>query len=311
MSDIWEADDRGVARAAEILRAGGLVALPTETVYGLAGLASDARAVARIYETKARPTFNPLIAHAAGQEAAMQLVSLDRRGRRLAEAFWPGPLTLVAPRREGTDVADLASAGLPSLAVRVPSHPVFRAVLGACGAPLVAPSANRSGRVSPTTAAHVAAEFEGRVPVLDGGACRAGLESTIVSLTGGIPTILRPGPISQVQLEAVVGPVAAGQPDAAVTAPGMTRSHYAPDARVRLNAETARDDEVLLGFGGTPGAALDLSASGDLAEAAANLFAMMRALDGQAAGIAVAPIPEEGLGVAINDRLSRAAAPRG
>ena len=311
MSDIWQADDRGIARAAETLRAGGLVALPTETVYGLAALASEPRAVARIYEAKARPAFNPLIAHVGGVAGAARLARLDERALRLAEAFWPGPLTLVLPRRDGAGVADLASAGLTSLAVRAPAHPAFRAVLEACGAPLVAPSANRSGRVSPTTAAHVAAEFGDSIPILDGGPCRAGLESTIVSLTNETPTILRPGPIARAALEGIAGPLLVARPGEAVTAPGMTLSHYAPEARVRLNAEAAQEGEVLLGFGGTPGAALNLSASGDLAEAAANLFAMMRALDGQAAGIAVAPIPEEGLGVAINDRLSRAAAPRG
>jgi L-threonylcarbamoyladenylate synthase len=295
--------------AAAMLARGELCALPTETVYGLAAKASDGVAVARIYETKGRPSFNPLIVHCLDTEQAGSVIELDQCARGLAERFWPGPLTIVLPRRDDASVAELAGAGLPTLAVRVPAHPLMRAVLEELGEPIVAPSANRSGRLSPTTAAHVVEEFGGEVPVLDGGPCEAGVESTIVSLTKSRPTLLRPGAIPAEKIEAVLGhPLLA--PGGGIEAPGMMTSHYAPSASVRLNAIEAREGEVLLGFGGTPGAALDLSPCGDLAEAAANLFAYLRRLDGMGRPIAVAPVPQEGLGLAINDRLRRAAADR-
>ena len=308
MSIIWAADAAGTARAAGRLSAGGLVAIPTETVYGLAADARDGRAVARVFEAKGRPAFNPLIVHVADEAQAAEVAALDNCARKLIAAFWPGPLTLVLPLAEAAPVAALALAGLETVATRCPAHPVARAVLARLGRPLVAPSANRSGHVSPTTAAHVADDLPA-VPVLDGGPCEVGLESTIVSLSGSRPLLLRPGAVPAAEIERVLGhPVPPG--GGAVAAPGTMASHYAPGALVRLNAAEARPGEVLLGFGGTPGAALDLSPSGHLAEAAAALFGALRTLDGQAGTIAVAPIPDEGLGAAINDRLRRAAAPR-
>ncbi|MEM1379143.1 MAG: L-threonylcarbamoyladenylate synthase [Pseudomonadota bacterium] len=295
--------------AAALLRDGQVCALPTETVYGLAALASDGEAVARVYATKGRPQFNPLIVHCASLDEASAVVALDQCARRLAEMFWPGPLTIVLEKQEAASVADLAGAGLPTLAVRVPAHPLMREVIAEVGAPLVAPSANRSGRLSPTTAAHVIDEFGDAVPVLDGGPCSAGIESTIVSLAKSRPTLLRPGAIPAHKIEAVLGhPLA--EPGGGIEAPGMMTSHYAPSAMLRLNAPSAEPGEVLLGFGGTPGATLDLSVDGSLEEAAANLFGHLRTLDAYGKPIAVAPIPETGLGAAINDRLRRAAAPR-
>lgn len=295
--------------AAALLAGGGICGLPTETVYGLAALASDGEAVARIYEVKGRPSFNPLIVHCRDAEQARQVVAFDHCAERLAEAFWPGPLTLVLPKRDDAPVSGLASAGLDTLAVRVPAHPLVRGVIEALGSPVVAPSANRSGRLSPTTADDVLAEFAGAVPVLDGGPCEAGIESTIIGLAGSRPTLLRPGAIPASEIEACLGhPLQA--PGGGIEAPGMMTSHYAPDAALRLGAGEKRRGELLLGFGGTEGADLDLSAGGDLREAAANLFGFLRQLDRQGRPIAVAPIPEKGLGVAINDRLRRAAAPR-
>lgn len=296
------------------LRAGGLVGMPTETVYGLAARASDPSAVAAVFAVKGRPRFNPLIAHVASLPAAQALARFDERAQRLAAAFWPGPLTLVTPRRPEADVAELASAGLASIAVRVPAHPIAQALLDVFGEPLVAPSANRSGRISPTTAAHVEEEFGHDLPILDGGACPAGVESTIVGLADGRPAVLlRPGAIARAAIEAEIGPLENAIGGDAPQAPGQLESHYAPSARVRLNAE--RGDgvgEVLLGFGpARPGEVDTLSASGDLTEAAARLYAALRRLDAQKpAVIAVAPIPDFGLGEAINDRLRRAAAPR-
>ena len=308
MSGIWQADDAGIARAAARLREGGLVGMPTETVYGLAADADDARAVARVFAAKGRPAFNPLIVHVTDAAAASTVIGPDHCAGKLMAAFWPGPLTLVLPVRRGAPVADIALGGLDTVAVRVPAHPAALALLRAFGGPLVAPSANRSGRISPTRAAHVRAELPG-VPVLDGGPCPAGLESTIVSLASSTPRLLRPGALDAARVEAVLShPL--HRADGGVRAPGMMASHYAPAAAVRPDADAARDGEVLLGFGGTPGAALDLSEEGDLTEAAANLFDMLRRLDGRAAAIAVAPVPERGLGIAINDRLRRAAAPR-
>jgi L-threonylcarbamoyladenylate synthase len=305
--------------AATALAAGRLVAFPTETVYGLGASALDERAVARLYAAKRRPRFNPLIVHVADAAAAAALVAFDARAARLAAAFWPGPLTLVLPRRRDCPVSLLAGAGLDSLAVRVPAHPVALALLGAFGGPLVAPSANRSGRVSPTAAAHVAEDFadaEGVAAVamiLDGGPCRVGVESTVLDLTGAAPRLLRPGGLAAERLEAVIGRLAAAEPGAAPRAPGQLASHYAPRLPVRLEAAAAAPGEALLGFGpAAPPGVANLSPAGDLAEAAANLFAMLRRLDRPGfTGIAVMPVPETGLGIAINDRLRRAAAPRG
>ena len=303
--------ETGYARAAEILRAGGLVAFPTETVYGLGADARDDRAVARIYEAKARPDFNPLIVHVADLAAARALVAWSDAAEALAAAFWPGPLTLVLPRREGAQVSRLVSAGLDTLAVRMPAHPTARALLGAFGGPVAAPSANRSGQISPTRAAHVADGMAGRVEaILDGGRCPVGLESTILGLVGK-PTLLRPGGITSGEIAAVLGhPVLERRDTETISAPGQLTSHYAPEARVRLNAVEFLPGEARLGFGEVA-CDLNLSPMGDLVEAAANLFEYLHRLDtGGRATIAVSPIPHEGLGVAINDRLSRAAAPR-
>lgn len=302
-----------VARAAEILRAGGLVVLPTETVYGLGADATNARAVARIYEAKGRPHFNPLIAHVLGLAEAAQHAVLPPRARALAEAFWPGPFTIVARRRADSSVAELACAGLETIALRAPSHPMARELLAAFGGPIVAPSANRSGHVSATTAQHAADDLGDRVDlVLDGGACEIGLESTIVAVADdGAVTLLRPGAISRAEIEGVVGPIAAAH-GGAIQAPGMMESHYAPRARMRLDADAPRDGEAYLAFGApAPTGGATLSTSGDLVEAAANLYAALRALDSTGAEvIAVAKIPAHGLGEAIRDRLARAAAPR-
>ncbi len=310
-------DAAEVEAAAALLRGGALVAFPTETVYGLGADATQDMAVARIFEAKGRPRFNPLIAHFASAEAAEAEVVFDARARALAARFWPGPLTLVLPRRAASRVALLCSAGLDTQAVRVPDHPVALALLEAVGRPLAAPSANPSGRVSPTTAAHVVEGLGGRVAqVLDGGPCRVGLESTVVDLSEASPRLLRPGAISRAALEEALGvEVARSAAGAALKGPGMLESHYAPRLPVRLNAATARPGEAFLAFGApAPAGAVraeQLSAAGELTEAAARLFAALRRLDvAEAVGIAVAPIPEEGLGEAINDRLRRAAAPR-
>lgn len=309
MTNIWKTNPSGIARAAERLREGGLVAVPTETVYGLAARAADASAVAQIFETKQRPSFNPLIVHCENEGAAETVARFDHCARKLAAKFWPGPLTLVLPRAAEAEVADLVTAGLDTVAVRVPQHPVAQALLGALGEPFVAPSANRSGRISPTTASHVVDEFGPAIPVLDGGPCAEGLESTIVSLVNSRPTLLRPGAVLPRDIEAVLGhPLQA--PGGGIEAPGMMTSHYAPAVPLRLNAEAPRAGEQFLGFGALGASDATLSASGDLREAAANLFALLRALDANGKPIAVASIPQEGLGVAINDRLARAAAPR-
>lgn len=313
---LWPADQ--FAEAAACLAAGGLVAFPTETVYGLGALAGEPAAVARVFAAKGRPAFNPLIAHVPDAAAALRLADLPPEGERLAAAFWPGPLTLVAPRRPGADVCDLAAAGLATVAVRVPAHPLARALLAAVGRPVAAPSANPSGRLSPTTAAHVLEGLAGRIDgVLDGGPCEVGVESTILGWEEGAPVLLRPGGVAVEALEAALGR-AVGRPRGdAVSAPGMLASHYAPGARLRLDAAAPAPGEAWLGFGPDPqgltAAALNLSPAGDATEAAANLFAHLRALDaalGGAGVIAVAPIPASGLGAAIRDRLARAAAPR-
>lgn len=313
---ILPATDDAIAEAGRLLAAGRLVAVPTETVYGLAADATKGAAVAAIFAAKDRPRFNPLIAHVATVGAAHAVARLDERAECLAEALWPGPLTLVLPRATGSPIADLATAGLDTVAVRLPAHPVARAIIAAAGRPIAAPSANRSGRVSPTRAADVAAELGARVAlIVDAGSCAVGLESTIVDLSGPTARLLRAGGTDRAAIEILIGPLAGKEASQGITAPGMMASHYAPSLPVRLDAGTAAPDEALLAFGPAvpPGAAesLNLSARGDLNEAAANLFAMLRALDRPAfSAIAVMPVPEWGLGEAINDRLRRAAAPR-
>lgn len=316
------ADSAGIAEAARRLAAGGLVAFPTETVYGLGADASDPRAVAALYAAKGRPAFNPLIAHLADAAAAFAHGRFNAAARRLAEAFWPGPLTLVVPYAGGDRVCDLARAGLDTVGLRVPAHPVATALLQAFGGAVVAPSANRSGRVSPTSAAHVRADLDGLIDlVLDGGDTQVGVESTILDVTGETPRLLRPGGVTREAIAARLGQplAAAGAEDAARPAsPGRLASHYAPRARVRLDADRVQPGEALLTFAGArpPGSAearavLDLSPSGDLTEAAARLYGALRGLDASGApAIAVVPLPRAGLGEAIADRLGRAAAPR-
>jgi L-threonylcarbamoyladenylate synthase len=313
-------DQVGIAEAASLLRAGALVAFPTETVYGLGADASDPRAVAGIYAAKGRPRFNPLIAHLAEAEAALAEGVFDARAEALAQRFWPGPLTLVVPVRPGGRTCELARAGLDTVALRVPSHPVARALLRAAERPVAAPSANVSGRVSPTTAAHVAADLDGRIAaIVDSGPTQVGLESTIVAvLPGEVPRLLRPGGVPRAALEEALGGAIADAMTDVLLAPGGLASHYAPRASLRLDAETVEAGEAGLLFGpgslGSPAAdtpILDLSPAGDLREAASNLFAHLRALDtATIERIAVARLPAEGLGEAIADRLRRAAAPR-
>ncbi|WP_245689559.1 L-threonylcarbamoyladenylate synthase [Roseospirillum parvum] len=321
MAAVRPADAAAIAAAGALLAAGRLVAFPTETVYGLAADATNDRAVAAIFAAKGRPRFNPLIVHLAAADQAAALARVDDRAARLMAAFWPGPLTLVLPRRPEGPLSPLVSAGLPTVALRVPAGPVAGPLIHAAGRPLAAPSANRSGYLSPTTAAHVAADLEMGpgadqvAMVLDGGPTSVGLESTVLDLTGPTPALLRPGGLDPDALAEVLGaPVAVAAPPAdpeAPTAPGQLASHYAPRRPLRLNATEARPGEALLGFAGTPGALADLSPAGDLVEAAANLFRRLHELDaGPHAALAVAPIPERGLGIAINDRLRRAAAPR-
>jgi L-threonylcarbamoyladenylate synthase len=336
MSDPAEAE-RGIAAAVAALADGALVAMPTETVYGLAADATSPRAVAGIFEAKGRPRFNPLIVHVPDLASARLHVRLGPAGEGLAGAFWPGPLTLVAPaipappvndaRHDhncdtpspgASGIADLVRAGLPTLAIRVPRHPVAEALLRAFGRPLAAPSANRSGHVSATTAAHVTADLGDRVAViLDAGPAPMGVESTIVDVSGEGPVLLRPGAVPREAIEAVLGRALATPRSAGVLAPGMLASHYAPEVPIRLDAASVRSGESLLAFGPAlpPGAehamaVVNLSRSGDLREAAANLFAALRALEAHGAPIAAMPIPATGLGEAITDRLQRAAAPR-
>lgn len=304
-------DADALALAGRALSEGRLVAFPTETVYGLGGDATSDQAVAAIFAAKGRPAFNPLIVHVAKSEAAEALVSVTEKARVLMAAFWPGPLTLVLPRRADSPVSLLACAGLDTMALRMPAHPLALALIEAAGRPLAAPSANRSGGVSPTRALHVMDSLGGLVDmILDGGPCAVGIESTVLDLCGPAPLLLRPGGVTGEAIAAVLGePVARAATSA--RSPGMQDSHYAPGRTVRLDASDARPGEALLGFGSMNGATFNLSPEGDLAEAAANLFAMLRALDTPAyTAIAVAPIPEHGLGIAINDRLRRAAAPR-
>jgi L-threonylcarbamoyladenylate synthase len=297
-----------IAKAAAALRAGGLVIAPTETVYGLAADAANPRAVAAVYEAKGRPSFNPLIAHVTDLAAARRVARFDSRAEWLAERFWPGPLTLVLPIRDSAAVCDLARAGLDTVAVRAPAHPVMQALLAAFGGPVVAPSANRSGRPSPTTFADALEETgAAAAAALDGGPCEVGLESTVVALLDA-PRLLRPGAVTRAEIEAVAGELAEAEADAK-RSPGRLTRHYAPELPVRLEAEAPRPDEAYLGFGpGSPETPWNLSPTGDPREAAANLFAYLRAADRSGAeAIAVAPIPDEGVGEAINDRLRRAA----
>ncbi|MDE0983396.1 MAG: L-threonylcarbamoyladenylate synthase [Yoonia sp.] len=308
---ILSPDAHGLREATDILRAGGLVSFPTETVYGLGADARDNVAVAKIYAAKGRPSFNPLIVHLADVSAVSQYVQMNDAAKRLADAFWPGALTLVLPVVPDGTISMLVTAGLGTLAVRVPDHPVATAVLAAFGGPVAAPSANPSGRISPTTAAHVLAGLDGRIDaVVDGGPCGVGVESTIVSCAGA-PTLLRAGGIPIEALEACLGaPLLRDEDPDAPVSPGQLASHYAPNGLMRLNASYAEPHETLLGFGGV-NADLNLSPSDDLTEAAANLFGMLHQLDALGAKyIAVSPIPAHGLGQAINDRLRRAAAPR-
>ena len=301
-TETLDADEGGIARAVHILRDGGLVAVPTETVYGLAARADSDTAVARIYEAKGRPSFNPLIVHVASLEQAREFAEFPPAAQRLAREYWPGPLTLVLPRHRGARLAPAVTAGLETLALRMPAHPVMRALLDRTGFPLAAPSANRSGFISPTSPAHVLASLDGRIDaVLDGGECERGLESTIAAVRAdGSVDVLRPGPIA-------LGPSAEGP--GRIEAPGQLASHYAPGKPVRLMASEVAPDEFWIGFGEYPGECT-LSASGDLTEAAARLYACLHeGARSDKPRIAVAPIPDEGIGIAINDRLRRAATP--
>lgn len=308
---ILSPDPDGLARAAAILQSGGLVSFPTETVYGLGADARDDQAVARIYAAKGRPTFNPLIVHLPDLAAVQAYCEITDDAQRLAAAFWPGALTLVLPLKPDSGISRLVTAGLDTLAVRVPDHPVAQGLLATFGGPIAAPSANPSGRISPTTAAHVAAGLDGKIDaVVDGGACGVGVESTIVSCVGR-PAVLRAGGLPVEVLEDCLGaPLSLPDDPETPISPGQLASHYAPVGTVRLNATDVQQDEVLLGFGAVD-AALNLSPGGDLTEAAARLFDCLHQLDAMGATkIAVSPIPEHGLGRAINDRLRRAAAPR-
>jgi L-threonylcarbamoyladenylate synthase len=323
-TQILPAGETAVAAAARTLAKGGLVAFPTETVYGLGADATNPAAVARIYQAKGRPAFNPLIAHVGDIAAARKIARFDAPATALAEAFWPGPLTLVLPKTHTCAVADLATAGLDTVAIRIPAHPVARDILRVFGGPVVAPSANISGHVSPTTAAHVQSDLAGRIElIVDGGPVAVGVESTVVGCLDA-PMLLRPGGVPRAEIERVLGrtlaqpPADAGTDNVQPLAPGMLTSHYAPRARVRLNAQALEPGEALLAFGlgaisgiDARSTVMNLSERGDVAEAAANLFGHLRALDGKGVHtIAVMPIPDEGLGEAINDRLRRAAVGR-
>ncbi|HVV41716.1 MAG TPA: L-threonylcarbamoyladenylate synthase [Nitrobacter sp.] len=323
-TQILAAGETAVAAAAHTLASGGLIGFPTETVYGLGADATDAKAIARLYQAKGRPAFNPLIAHVGDLAAAQRIARFDSTALSLAKAFWPGPLTLVLPKASRCPVADLATAGLDTVAVRIPAHPVARDILREFGGAIVAPSANISGHVSPTTAAHVQADLAGRIDlIVDGGPVNVGVESTIVGCFEA-PMLLRPGGVPREAIERVLGRALVRPPadpdagDSQPLAPGMLASHYAPRTPVRLNATRLAHGEALLAFGPAtlPGvdahsAAMNLSPRGDLAEAAANLFGYLRALDERGARtIAVMPIPQQGLGEAINDRLRRAAVPQ-
>ncbi|WP_417454048.1 L-threonylcarbamoyladenylate synthase [Kiloniella sp.] len=340
--NIFNADQAGLLNACNLLRSGELVAFPTETVYGLGADATNPKACASIYEAKGRPSFNPLIVHFHDLSEAQKRAVFNTKAEKLAQVFWPGPLTLVLPRTENCDIAELCSAGLPSLAVRVPGHSIAHALLKQSGLPLAAPSANASGKISPTKSEHVAYSLGNKVScILDGKdtACAVGLESTVIDLTGDIPVLLRPGNITKEEIETVIGSIQLGkslmeskaedqassqtrttedtcQTQDPLKSPGLLKSHYAPTLPLRLNATEVAVDEALLAFGNKPllgsSCCLNLSEKGDLLEAAANLFSALHELDQKQGiqGIAVMPIPEAGLGLAINDRLKRAAAPR-
>ena len=303
------ADDAAITAAAQLLNAGQIVAIPTETVYGLAADAQNAEAVAHIYAAKGRPDFNPLIVHVRDRKAAEKLGLFNATAQVLADAFWPGPLTLVLPLKQGAPVARAVTAGLPTIAIRCPNHPVIQALLLKSDLSLAAPSANRSGAISPTRADHVLKGLGGAVPmILDGGPCSAGLESTIVAVRDDGWQILRPGPVTSIEIEQTLGYPPLFLPTASIEAPGQMASHYAPSKPVRLNVTVPEKDEYLIGFGAIAGDD-NLSATGDLAQAAAHLFEALHNADASlASAIAVAPIPHEGIGIAINDRLSRAAA---
>jgi L-threonylcarbamoyladenylate synthase len=310
---VCAADSAAISAAAALIRAGRLVAFPTETVYGLGADATNGRAVASIFVAKGRPHFNPLIVHVKDAEQAHEFAVFSSLAEELTQAFWPGALTLVLPRRDDCRVSLLVSAGLETVALRAPSHPVAAQLIAEAGVPLAAPSANPSGRVSATLAAHVEEGFRGKLDmILDGGPTLIGIESTVIGFESGRPVLLRPGALARESVEKITGPLASPV-SGAITSPGRLASHYAPRARLRLNALDAAPDEALLAFGPNVPAArrvLNLSPSGDLSEGAANLFAMLRALDAEDSAIAVMPIPPGGLGEAINDRLVRAAAPR-
>jgi len=303
------ADDAAIAAAAQLLHAGQIVVIPTETVYGLAANAQNAEAVAHIYAAKGRPDFNPLIVHVRDRKAAEKLGLFNATAQVLADAFWPGPLTLVLPLKQGAPVARAVTAGLPTIAIRCPNHPVMQALLLKSDLSLAAPSANRSGAISPTRADHVLKGLGGAVPmILDGGPCSAGLESTIVAVRDDSWQVLRPGPVSAMEIEQTLGFPPLSLPTSAIEAPGQMASHYAPSKPVRLNVTAPARGEYLIGFDAIAGDE-NLSATGDLAQAAANLFEALHNADASlASAIAVAPIPHEGIGIAINDRLSRAAA---
>jgi len=311
---VLKANQSGVNKAAAILSAGGLVAFPTETVYGLGADARNGHAVASVYAAKGRPGFNPLIVHVADLKAAKRYAIFNDLALSLAARFWPGPLTLVLPLTENHGLSELVTAGLDSVAIRIPQHPVAQALLNAFNGPLAAPSANPSGRISPTQAAHVVADMNGKIDaVLDGGNCVIGVESTILKITGSKVSLLRAGGVSVERISNVLGQDIATPSDPKLPqSPGQLKSHYAPKAHVRLNVDIVKGHEVLLGFGpDCKDAALNLSPTGDLVEAAANLFSYLRKMDAMAQdGIAISPIPMSGLGLAINDRLKRAAAPR-
>lgn len=313
LSVVRKPDAAGLSDAAATLLGGGLVAFPTETVYGLGADATNGLAVAEIFAAKGRPKFNPLIVHVTDAEQAKEYVTFSPEAEALAAAFWPGPLTLVLPRKVGCRLSPLVSAGLPTVAIRCPAHPIAQALIAQTGVPIAAPSANPSGKVSATTAGHVLAGLEGRVDIiLDGGNADIGVESTVLGFFLHKVVLLRPGGMPRAAIEKIVGPLAAPQTDT-IQSPGQMTSHYAPGASVRLGATTVEDGEGLLAFGPNPPSAevvRNLSPAGDLTEAAANLFSMLLELDGLVDRIAVMPIPGEGLGEAINDRLKRASAPR-
>lgn len=314
MTEIHKLDDKGISKAAKLLLRGDVVAFPTETVYGLGADATDDLAVAKIYEAKGRPSFNPLIIHLPNIKAIERYAILPDIGMKLADTFWPGAMTLVLKRKPNCKLSKLVSAGLDTIAVRIPAHAGARDLLRVVDRPIAAPSANASGKLSPSTAEHVQQSLEGRVKlILDGGACPVGLESTIIDVSTDNPALLRPGGLSAEAIEVILGKtlLRAVSDDHAPKSPGMLSSHYAPDSKIRLNVDEPTNDETLLGFGDVKDASFNLSPKGDLVEAAANLFKMLHDIDEVSSGkIAISPIPNQGLGLAINDRLNRAAAPR-